>query len=92
MHEPTQLIPLVQSAIVNSVAHAERHASGQIDIVRDQYCLAIAPIQDEALVLRSFVIVGQQTPHDSVTLYPGAGFIPAVFALYGIAHFSCSFS
>ena len=91
VHEPTQIIPFVHSAKLNSVAYTDRHALGQVDIVGNQYCLAIAHIQDKALVLRSFVVVGQQAPHNSVALYPGAGIILAVFALYGIAHFCCSF-
>ena len=39
MHRPTQIIPFVHTAIMNSVAHADRHAFGQFDVVSDQ-CLA----------------------------------------------------
>ena len=36
MHQPAQLVPLVQTAKFNPVTDTDRHTFGQIDIVRDQ--------------------------------------------------------
>ena len=57
VHQSAQIVPLVHATDVDAIAHADRDAFGQIDIVSDQQGLAIADIDDEALVARIIVVI-----------------------------------
>ena len=48
--ETAQVVPLVHAAHVDAIAHAERHAFGEINIVCDQQRPATANFDDETLV------------------------------------------
>ena len=50
VNKPAQIIPFVHAANVHPVTHAERDAVGEVDIVGNQQCPAIADVDDEALV------------------------------------------
>ena len=58
VHQTTQLIPLVHTTNEDPVAHAERNALRQIDVMRDQERAAIADIDDESLVPGAVVVIG----------------------------------
>ncbi len=58
VHEPSQIVPLVQATHLHAVAHTERHAVREVEVVRDQQGLTIADIDDETLVTGAIVIVG----------------------------------
>lgn len=68
--EPAEVVPLVHSAHINAITHAERHTAGEIDIVCDQQRPATANIDDEALMTRAVVVVRQQSPHEAGDLDP----------------------
>ena len=68
--ETAEIVPLVHAAHINAITHAERHASGEIDIVRDQQRPATANIDDEALMTRDVVVVRQQSPDETGDLDP----------------------
>ena len=57
VHQPTEIVPLIHSAKHDSVADADRHAFGEVDVVCDQYRAAIAQLNNKSLVTRSIVIV-----------------------------------
>ena len=60
-----QVIPLVHAAHLNAIPQAERHAVGEIDIVRDQQRPATANIDDEALVTGTVVVITQQAADEA---------------------------
>ncbi len=51
VYESTLIVPFIHSTKVNSVALADRYAPGEVDIVSDQYRLAITSVHDKTLVL-----------------------------------------
>ncbi len=50
VHQPTQLIPLVHTADMDPVAHADRHALGEIDVMGNKQRATAADVEYEALV------------------------------------------
>ena len=92
--ETAEVIPLVHAAHVDAITHAERHAFGEINIVCDQQCPAIANIDDEALVARAVVIVRQQSPNEArdldpfTVIAPGESFVQsrALIIFFGGGH------
>lgn len=50
VHEPTEFVPLVHTAKMDSIPKAQRHALRQVDVVRNQQALAITQLQDKTLV------------------------------------------
>ena len=75
--QATQIVPLVHATKLNPVAQSHRYTFCEIDVVRDQHCLAVPHIEDEALMPGTLMIIGYQAPHDPIALYPGAGIILA---------------
>jgi len=59
MHQTTELVPLVHAAKFDSIAQADRHALRQVNVVRNQQRLSIRQGQDESLMSRPLVVVGQ---------------------------------
>ena len=57
VNEATEIVPLVQTTNLHSVAHAEGYALREVEVVRDQQGLPIADVDDEALVTGSVAIV-----------------------------------
>ena len=49
--ESAKIIPLVQAAHLNPVSHAERNTLRKIDVMRNEQRLAIADVDDEALMV-----------------------------------------
>lgn len=82
MHQPTQFIPLVHSAHLYPVAHAQGYALGEVNIVRDEKRLPIADIDDEALMPRTLVVVRQQPTDEASDLDPAT----VIRFLEGFAH------
>ena len=72
VNEPTQIIPFVHAADQHSVTHAEGNAFRQVDVVRYQQRAAIADIDNESLMSRTVIIVGQQAPHEALDFDPAA--------------------
>jgi len=65
VHQSAAFVPLVHTAKSQSIAEADRNPVGQIDIVGDQERMAIAQLEDHALMARAISVVRQQTPDDS---------------------------
>lgn len=65
VHESAQVVPLIHATYAHPVAHPKRDAFGEIDIVRDEQRAAIADVDNEALMARTVVIIGQQSPHEA---------------------------
>lgn len=63
--ETAEIVPLVHTAHVHSIAHAQRDAFREIDVVCNQQRLAVADIDNEPLVPRAIVIIGQQASHEA---------------------------
>jgi hypothetical protein len=50
VHQSAEVVPLVQPSQLYAVAHAERHALCEVDIVRYEEGLAITDVDNESLV------------------------------------------
>ena len=57
VNESAKLVPLVHAPNLDAIAHAERHAFGEVEIVRNQQRPVVADINDETLVARAFVVI-----------------------------------
>ena len=65
VHEAAKIIPLIHAAHVDAITHADRHAFREIDVVGDQQGLAVADIDNEALVSRIVVVVTQEAADEA---------------------------
>ena len=72
VHQTTQLIPLVHATNEHPVAHAEWNTLRQIDVMSDQQRATIANIDDESLVTRAVIIIGQEALHEARDLDPAS--------------------
>jgi hypothetical protein len=72
VNETAQIVPLVHAPDMHAIAHPDRDALGQIDIVSDKQRCAVADINYEALVARTVVVVRQQPRHEALDLDPGS--------------------
>jgi len=92
VHQTAEIIPLVHAPDDYTIAHAKRHALGEIDIVRNEQSTTIADIDDESLVPRTVIIVGQQSSHESSDFDPATvvtlpvGFAHAAILACGNRH------
>ena len=50
VHQSAAFVPLVHAAKSQSIAEADRHPVGQIDVMSDQQRMTIAQLQDHALM------------------------------------------
>ena len=57
VHQPAKIVPLIHTAKLDAIAHAQRHPLGEVDVVDDQQRIAACEPQDKALVTRPIVIV-----------------------------------
>ncbi len=57
VNEAAKLIPLKHAPNLDAITHAERHALGEVEIVRNQQRPVVADINDETLVARAFVVI-----------------------------------
>ena len=97
MNQAAQVVPLVHAAHLHSIAHPQRHALGEINIVRDQQRVAIADIDNEALVTRAVVVVSQQAPDEAsdfdpasvVALFVGSRSLVPLFIVIGQTPLEC---
>ena len=71
--QSTQVIPLVHATYVHAIAHPDRDAPCEIDVVGDQECFAVADIDDESLVTRALIVVRQQSDDETAGFDPGTG-------------------
>ena len=76
VQESAEIVPFVQAAHAHAVAHADGHAFSQVGIVRDQQRLAIADVDDEALVPRAIMVIRQKAADEARDFDP-----PPVFGL-----------
>ena len=76
VQESAEIVPFVQAAHAHAVAHAEGHAFSKVGIVRDQQRLAIADVDDEALVPRAIMVIRQKAADEARDFDP-----PPVFGL-----------
>lgn len=58
VHQPAQVVPLVEAADEHPIAHAERHAAREVNVMRDQQRLPLTDVDNEALVALAIVVVG----------------------------------
>jgi hypothetical protein len=58
VQEPAEVVPLVKASQLDAIAHAERHATGEIYVVRHEERMAIADIDNESLVGGAVVVIG----------------------------------
>ena len=70
VHEAAEVVPLVQAAHPHAIAHADRDALGEINVVRDQQGLAIADIDDEALMPGTIIVITQQAADEACDFDP----------------------
>ena len=70
VHEPAEIVPLVHAANPDTIAHAERHALGQVDIVGNQQGPVVADIDDEPLVAGAVVVVMQKAVDEAGNFDP----------------------
>ena len=57
VNEAAEVVPLIQATHLHAIAHAERHALCEVEVVCDQQGLPIADVDDETLVTGTVVIV-----------------------------------
>jgi len=65
VHQSAKVVPFVHATNVDAIPHAGRNALCEIDVVGDQKRLAIADINDEALVTRVIVVVRQKAADEA---------------------------
>ena len=70
VHETTEIVPLVHAAHLDTITHADRHAFGKVNVVRDQQGLPIADVDDEALVARAIVVIRNQAADEASDFDP----------------------
>jgi len=77
VHESPQVIPLIHAADMDTIAHAQRYAPGEVEVVRDQQCSAITNIENKALVARAVIVVRQQARYEACDFdpLPGVAFV-----------------
>ena len=71
VHQSTEIVPLVHAAYLHTIADADRHRLGQVDIVSDEQRATGTDTQYEALVARAVVIIGKQTLDEAPDFDPG---------------------
>ncbi len=57
VHESAKLIPLVHAPNLGSIAHTERYAFREVEVVRNQQRPAVADIDDDTLVAGAIVVI-----------------------------------
>lgn len=57
VHQAAEVVPLVDATDCHAISHAKRHATGQVDVMRDQQRLMLTDINNEALVALAIVVV-----------------------------------
>lgn len=70
VYEPAEVVPFVHSADLDAVSQPNRDALCQIDVMRDQQRLAIAHVDDKALVAGAVIVVRQQSRNDTSEVDP----------------------
>lgn len=70
VHEPAKVVPFVHSADLDAVSQPNRDALRQVDVMRNQQRLAIAHVDDEALVAGAVIVVRQQSRNDTPNVDP----------------------
>jgi hypothetical protein len=70
VHQATLIIPLVNAAKADSVAHADGHALRQVEVVGNQQRLAARQLQYEPLVPGALMIVRDQADDDAGVFDP----------------------
>ena len=50
MHEATKIIPFIHATKLDAVAHSQRHAPAEVDIVGNEQRVAVGQLYDEALM------------------------------------------
>ena len=75
MHQPTEVIPLVDAAKMQPVAQSDGYPLRDVGVVGDQERLAVPQADDETLVLRAVlaVVVRQQALDETRVFDPAAG-------------------
>ena len=58
VQEPAEIIPLVDPSHLDAIAHAERHSTREVYVVRNEERSAITHIDDESLVSGGVVVIG----------------------------------
>jgi len=72
VHEAAQVIPFIHAPNLHAIAHTNRNAFGQVDVVCDEQRYAVTNIEDETLVTRTVIVIRQQSRHNALDLDPGA--------------------
>lgn len=72
VHEAAEVIPLVDASYLHPVAHPERRAFGEVEVVRDEQGLPVAYVDDETLVALLTDVVGQEPPDLALDFDPAA--------------------
>ena len=70
MHQAAQVIPLVHATHLDTITEANWHALGKVYVVGNQECLAIADINNEALVPRAVFIITQKAADEAFDFDP----------------------
>lgn len=83
MHQSTQLVPLVHTANVNSIAQPDRHAFREVDVVRNQECAMIPDIKNESLMPGTLVVIAEQTLDEAGNFDPVASIVFRQCAVVG---------
>ena len=76
VQQAAQVVPLVQAAHAHAVAHADGHAICDVDVVRYEQRLAIADVNNEALVACAVLVIRQKAADEARDFDP-----PPVFGL-----------
>ena len=84
VHQSAEIIPFVHATEMDPVAERQRYPVGKIDVVSNQERLAIAQLDDKALMLRSIVIIRQQAPDETRVFDPDYDVRLVSFAVHWI--------
>ena len=76
VQQTTEVIPFVQAAHPHAIAHAEWHAISNVDVVRYEQRLAVADVDNKALVAGAALVVRQKAADEARDFDP-----PPVFGL-----------
>ena len=72
VHQPAQIIPLIHTTYEHPVAHTERNAFRQIEVMSDQQRAVTADIDNEALMPGAVVVIGQEALHEASDFDPAS--------------------
>jgi hypothetical protein len=82
VNDPATLIPFKPSAKTDAITLTDRHAFGEIDIVRHHNSMSVPDIEDKSLVTRPFIVIRKNALNPAFRFQPDTRTPGGVCRLY----------